>query len=338
MSHDQDRQQRAPGSDGGTRSEPRHLRTSADLDAEEITAILELAGALRDERRRAVADGRPIERDELAGRTVALVFEKPSTRTRVSFQVAVTELGGSALPLSASELQLGRGETIADTAAVLSRYVHGIVLRTFGQERLDELADHASVPVVNALSDLDHPCQALADLRTLLDEFGRLDGLVLTYVGDGNNVAHALLLMGATMGLDVRVAHPDGFAPDAAVVAEATRRAGASGGRVTVTTDVVAAASGADALYTDVWVSMGQEGAEDRHAAFEPYRLDARLLEVAAPHAIVLHCLPAHRGEEISAEVIDGPSSRVLDQAENRLHVQKALLIELCGRRPGGLG
>lgn len=315
---------------------PRHVRTSADLDAATVTRVLELAGRLRDERRAAIAAGRPVLRDELAGRTIALVFEKPSTRTRVSFQVAVTELGGSALPLSSSELQLGRGETIADTAAVLSRYVHAIVLRTFGQDRLDELADAASVPVINALSDLDHPCQALADLRTLLDEFGRLEGVALAYVGDGNNVAHALLVLGATMGLDVRIAHPEGHGPDVAVVIEAERRAGASGGRVLVTTDVLAAVTGADALYTDVWVSMGQDDAPGRNEAFAPYRLDEALLAHAAEHAIVLHCLPAHRGEEISAGAIDGPASRVFDQAENRLHVQKALLIERCTGKGGG--
>ncbi|MEY3020532.1 MAG: ornithine carbamoyltransferase [Actinomycetota bacterium] len=315
---------------------PGHVRTSADLDRATIVRVLSLAGRLREERRQAIADGRPVVRDELAGRTVALVFEKPSTRTRVSFQVAVTELGGAALPLSSAELQLGRGETIADTAAVLSRYVHAIVLRTFGQERLDELADAASVPVINALSDLDHPCQALADLLTLQDEFGRLQGVALAYVGDGNNVAHALLVMGATMGLDVRVAHPEGHAPDPAIVAEAARRAEAAGGRVSVTTDVDAAVEGADALYTDVWVSMGQEDAPDRREAFVPYRLDEALLARAAEHAIVLHCLPAHRGEEISGGAIDGPSSRVFDQAENRLHVQKALLVERCAVRPAG--
>ena len=315
---------------------PRHVRTSADLDAATIGRILDLAGELRDERRAALAAGWPIRRHELDGRTVALVFEKPSTRTRVSFEVAVTELGGSALPLSSAELQLGRGETVADTAAVLSRYVHAIVLRTFGQHRLDELAAHASVPVINALSDLDHPCQALADLRTLLDEFGRLEGLTLAYVGDGNNVAHALLVVGATMGLDVRVAHPEGFAPDPGIVAEAERRATGSGGRVTVTTEVTTAVDGADALYTDVWVSMGQEDGPGRHEAFAPYRLDEALLARASEHAIVLHCLPAHRGEEISAGAIDGPASRVFDQAENRLHVQKALLIERCGDVPGG--
>lgn len=319
------------GGAGGSVGAPAHLRTTADLDAAGIAEVLELAARLRDERRAHLAAGTSPQRAELAGRTIALVFEKPSTRTRVSFQVAVTELGGAPLPLAPSELQLGRGETVADTAAVLSRYVHGIVLRTFGQERLDELARHASVPVINALTDLDHPCQALADLLTLRDEFGRLDGLTLTYVGDGNNVAHALLVAGATMGLEVRVAHPEGHAPDVGVVAEAERRARTSGGRVVVTTDPRAAAEGADAVYTDVWVSMGQEGREDPAERFAPYRIDAALMALAAPRAIALHCLPAHRGEEITADVLDGPTSRVLDQAENRLHAQKALLALRCG-------
>lgn len=317
----------ATGSDA---ARPRHLVSSADLDAATTLALLDHAVALRDERRDRTARGVAIPRGDLGGRTVALVFEKPSTRTRVSFEVAVTELGGAALPLSAAELQLGRGESVADTGAVLSRYVHGIVVRTFGQDRLEELAASSTVPVVNALTDLEHPCQALADLLTVRDEFGTLTGRRLAYVGDGNNVAHSLLIAGATVGLDVAVAHPPGYDPDPAVVALAQERARAAGSTVLVTEDPRAAVDGADALYTDVWTSMGQEEeAQERRRAFADHVLDAALLARAAPHAIVLHCLPAHRGEEIAAEVLDGPASRVLDQAENRLHVQKAVLAYL---------
>ncbi len=302
---------------------PRHYRRVEDLSADGLVAVLDLADELKAAR---AAGGR----DDLAGRTVAMVFEKPSTRTRVSFQVAVTELGGSPLALSSAELQLGRGETIADTAAVLSRYVHALVVRTFGQDRIDELAKNATIPVVNALTDLEHPCQALADLQTVREQLGGFAGRTLTYVGDGNNVAHSLLLAGAMVGLSVRIAHPDGFAPDAGIVERAKELAAASGAQVVLTTDPVAGVSGADAVYTDVWASMGQEDqAEQRLAVFEPFRVTPELFAHAAEDAVFLHCLPAHRGEEVSAEVIDGPRSVVWDQAENRMHTQKALLVEL---------
>ena len=307
---------------------PPHFLRADDLDAEQLTDLLNLADQVKAARG---TDGPAAYADALAGRTVALVFEKPSTRTRVSFQVAVTELGGDPLPLSSAELQLGRGETIADTGAVLTRYVHGVVVRTFGQDRLDELAAAAGVPVVNALTDLEHPCQALADLQTLREaRGGSLTGAVLTYVGDGNNVAHSLLLAGALAGVEVRVAHPEGYAPDAAVVARARELAASAGTEVVVTTDAVAAVSGAHAVYTDVWASMGQEAEADaRLQVFQPYQVTSELFGHAAEDAIFLHCLPAHRGEEVTAEVIDGPASRVWDQAENRLHAQKAVLLRL---------
>jgi len=301
-----------------------------DVDGEQLLALLDLADELEDDRAARIASDSSLVRRELRGRTVAMIFEKPSTRTRVSFQVGVSELGGHPLALSSSELQLGRGETVADTGAVLSRYVHAIVVRTFAQARLDELAEGADVPVVNALTDEEHPCQALADLQTVRQVFGGFDGRTLTYVGDGNNVAHSLLLAGAKVGLSVRVAHPEGYAPDAAVLARARQIATGTGAEASATTDATAAVTGADVVYTDVWASMGQEGeAEARLRAFEPYRVTPELFAHAADGAVFLHCLPAHRGEEVSAEVIDGPASRVFDQAENRLHAQKALLASL---------
>ena len=315
----------------------RSLISTTDLAPQEILLLLDDAAALR-EQRNAVVDGSRVDAT-LRGRTVALIFEKPSTRTRVSFEVGVAELGGTPLALSSSDLQLGRGETVADTGAVLARFVQAIVIRTFGQSRLEELAAASGLPVINALTDEEHPCQAFADLLTIRDEFGSFAGRVLTYVGDGNNVAHSLLLAGAAVGLGVRIAHPEGYAPDPGIVARAGALAQAHGSEVTVTTDAAAAASGAHVLYTDVWASMGQEDeSEARAAVFAPYALDARLVGLAAPDAIVLHCLPAHRGEEITAEVIDGPRSRVFDQAENRLHAQKAVLAHLVGGvAPGGI-
>ena len=304
----------------------RHYLTVDDLSGEELLAVLDRADALAAQRRQGLRRWS----DALAGRTVALLFEKPSTRTRVSFEVAVAELGGHPLPLSSSELQLGRGETIADTARVLSGYVHAVVLRTFGQERLTELATHADVPVVNALSDHEHPCQALADLQTVRAHLGGLEGRRLAYLGDGNNVAHSLLIAGALTGLSVSVATPAGYEPSGEVLDRARPLAAATGAELELTDDPAAAADGADALYTDVWASMGQEAEEvDRAAVFAPYRLDAEQLARAADHAVVLHCLPAHRGEEITDEVIDGPQSVVWEQAANRLHTQKALLLEL---------
>ena len=315
----------------------RSLISTTDLVPDEIALLLHDAAALRSARADLVS-GMNVD-TTLRGRTVALVFEKPSTRTRVSFEVGVAELGGTPLALSSADLQLGRGETVADTGAVLGRFVQAIVIRTFAQSRLEELASNSGVPVINALTDEEHPCQALADLLTVRDAFGGFEGRVLTYVGDGNNVAHSLLLAGAAVGLGIRVAHPDGYAPDPGVVARATTLASAHGSEITVTTDPRAAAEGAHALYTDVWASMGQEAeSAERARVFAPFALGADLVGLGADDAIVLHCLPAHRGEEIAAEVIDGPRSRVFDQAENRLHAQKAVLAMLVGgSAPGSI-
>lgn len=296
-----------------------------DVTAEELEHLLQLAAKVKD----APAD----YAESLAGTSVALIFEKPSTRTRVSFEVAVASMGGHPLALSSADLQLGRGETIEDTGRVLSRYVDAIVLRTFGQEKLEALAPAAAVPVVNALSDYEHPCQALADLLTIREHKGELQGRSLTYLGDGNNVAHSLLLGGAKTGMRVRVATPPGYEPIPQVVARSRELAADAGGSVEITNDPLTAAQEADALYTDVWASMGQEGEQaERALVFTPYRLDHEKVDVAADDAIVLHCLPAHRGEEITDDVIDGPRSVVWDQAENRLHTQKALLLRLLGR------
>ena len=300
----------------------RHFLSIDDLDQGELTAVLDLAARLKD-------DPGPSS-GALAGKAVALIFEKPSTRTRVSFEVGIALMGGHPLSLSSNELQLGRGETIEDTGRVLSRFVHAIVLRTFGQIRLELMSGAATVPVVNALSDYEHPCQALADLLTIREQRGELAGVTLAYLGDGNNVAHSLLLGGAKLGMHVRVATPPGFEPIPQVVARAENLAGQTGGSVTITHDATAAVKESDVLYTDVWASMGQEEeAAERALVFAPYRLDRDKVEAAAEDAIVMHCLPAHRGEEITGEVIDGPQSVVWDQAENRLHAQKALLLHL---------
>jgi ornithine carbamoyltransferase len=293
-----------------------------DLSREELRHVLELAAKIKSE---------PGDfMDRFRGKNIGLIFEKPSTRTRVSFEVAVEQMGGHAVVLSSSDLQLGRGETIDDTGRVLSRYVDAIVLRTFEQERLEILAAAADVPVVNSLSDFEHPCQALADLLTIRERLGGPDGRILTYLGDGNNVAHSLLLAGAKEAMTVRVATPPGFEPIPQVVQRAEEIAAETGGAVEVTNDALAAATGADVLYTDVWASMGQEAESDeRMLVFPAYQVNEALLDVAAGDAIVMHCLPAHRGQEITAGAIDGPRSVVWDQAENRLHSQKALLLYL---------
>jgi ornithine carbamoyltransferase len=305
----------------------RHFRRDDDLSPTELVQVLDLADELKKDR---------FARRTLSGpRAVALLFDKPSTRTRVSFSIGVAELGGYPLVIDAQTSQLGRGETIEDTARVLDRQCAAIVWRTAGQERLDAMAAASSVPVVNALTDLFHPCQVLADLMTVRERHGRLAGLTLTYLGDGsNNMAHSYLLGGANAGLHVRVGTPERYLPHPEVLAQARDLAAATGGSVTVTTDAAAAAEGADVLATDTWISMGQEGeAHDRARAFEPYAVDARALGLAAPDAIVLHCLPAYRGREIAADVLDGPASAVWDEAENRLHAQKALLVKLLGEQ-----
>jgi ornithine carbamoyltransferase len=302
----------------------RHYLSVDDLATNELGEVLDLAGALKREP--------SAHAEALRGRSVALIFEKPSTRTRVSFEVGVVELGAHPVVLSASELQLGRGETIQDTGRVLSRYVDAVVLRTFEQERLEILSTTSTVPIVNALSDFEHPCQALADLLTLREHLGDLPGRAIAYLGDGNNVAHSLLLAGTKSGMTVRVATPPGFEPIPQVVHRAEEIAAETGGGVEVTHDPEEAATGAHALYTDVWTSMGQDlEADERALVFPSYQLSQKLVDRADPDVVVLHCLPAHRGQEITDEVIDGPRSIVWDQAENRLHTQKALLLRLFG-------
>jgi ornithine carbamoyltransferase len=296
----------------------RHFLADDDLTPAEQSQVLDLAAELKAKR-----FGGPTP---LQGRSIAVVFEKPSTRTRLSFEVGIAELGAHPVIIDAGTTQLGRGETIEDTARVLSRYVSAIVIRTFGDDRIRDLAAASSVPVVNALTDGYHPCQILADLQTIRERKGRTQGLTLTYLGDGaNNMAHSYLLGGAMAGMNVRIGAPEGYLPDDDVV----RRARVHGTDIVVTTDAKEAAAGADVLCTDVWVSMGMEGEAERRRALTPYALDEAALALAAPDAVVLHCLPAHRGEEIAAAVIDGPHSAVWDEAENRLHAQKALLAWL---------
>jgi ornithine carbamoyltransferase len=298
----------------------RHFLSSDDLTPAEQAELVRCAA----ERKR----NRGRHPRTLEGRTVALIFEKPSTRTRISFETAVVELGAHPVVLRGDELQLGRGETLEDTARVLGRYVHAVVVRTFGQDRLAALAAASSIPVVNGLSDHEHPCQALADVLTIREHFPAVGDVVLTYLGDGNNVCHSLLLAGGKAGFaEVRVASPEGYEPDPAVVARAAEIGAETGTAIRVLPDPSEACKGATVLSTDVWASMGREDERVlRLKAFAGYELTADRLAEAAPGAIVMHCLPAHRGEEIAADVIDGPASVVWDQAENRLHVQKALL------------
>ena len=301
----------------------RHLLRDDQLSPDEQRAVLDLADAMK-------AD--PFGSRPLAGpRSVAVLFDKASTRTRVSFEVGIAQLGGHPVIIDARSSQLGRGETIADTARVLSRFVDAIVWRTGDQSRIEELAAAATVPVVNALTDQFHPCQVLADLQTVRERFGRLTGLTLAYFGDGaNNMAHSLLLGGTTAGMHVRVCAPAGFTPDPGYLQDAKNRAAETGGSAELVADPHAAADGADVLVTDTWVSMGQEAdGLDRTAPFRPLQVNTALLARAAGNAIVLHCLPAHRGDEITDEVLDGPASAVWDEAENRLHAQKALLTWL---------
>ena len=305
---------------------PRHFLRDDDLSPAEQAEVLDLAAAMKADR----FGYRP-----LAGpRTVAVLFDKPSTRTRISFSVGIAELGGHPLLVDAQTSQLGRGEPVADTARVLSRQVAAIVWRTFGQDRVAEMASAAAVPVINGLTDAFHPCQVLADLQTIREAHGRLAGLTLTFLGDGSsNMAHSYLLGGATAGMRVRIAAPGGYRPDPAVFTDARAMAGRTGGAVEVTSDAKAACTDADVLATDVWTSMGQEGEEaGRSALLRPYQLDEEKLGLAGSGCVVLHCLPAHRGEEITAAAIDGPRSVVWDEAENRLHAQKALLAWLLER------
>lgn len=310
-----------------------HFLSVADATADDLAAILDTAARMKRDRVAALGAGRsPVTPQVLDGRSVALVFEKPSLRTRASFEVGVHELGGKALPMWNTEINLGGRESVTDVALVLARYVQAIVIRTFAHDNLVAMAEVADVPIVNSLSDHEHPCQALADLQTVQEVFGDLAGRSLAYVGDGNNVAHSLMLGGALAGMDVRIVHPEGYAPDADVLAAANQRAVGSA-RVVATTDVAEGVGGADVVYTDVWASMGQEAeAQARARAFDGFMVTDDMMALADADAIFLHCLPAHRGEEVAASVIDGPRSHVFAQAENRLHAQKALLAHLLGR------
>ena len=307
---------------------PRHFLRDDDLSPAGQAEVLDLADAMKKDR----LGYRP-----LAGpRTVAVLFDKPSTRTRISFSVGIAELGGMPLVIDAQSSQLSRGEPVADTARVLSRQVAAIVWRTFGQDRIEQMAAASAVPVVNALTDSFHPCQVLADLQTIRAVHGTLAGLTLAFLGDGaSNMAHSYLLGGATAGMNVRIAGPSGYQPDPAVLVAAAAIAARTGGSTAVLDDARAAAAGADVLATDVWTSMGQEDQRTgRMTALAPFGLNEEKLSLGTAGCVVLHCLPAHRGEEISAGVIDGPQSVVWDQAENRLHAQKALLAWLLEDRP----
>jgi ornithine carbamoyltransferase len=304
----------------------RHFRTIHDLSAKELLACLELAARCK----RQPATGR----GALAGQVLALVFQKPSIRTRVSFEVAIASLGGASTYLAPEDIQLDTREPIKDVARTLSRYVQGIIVRTFRHEQVEEFARYASVPVINGLSDQHHPCQALADLQTMRERFGRVDGLTVAYVGDGNNVLHSLAQAAAVLGMRLRVATPDGYRPDPAIWEEASARAAAHRGLLSWTRDPAQAVHDADVIYTDVWTSMGQEAErEQRTAAFRAFQINGALLARAKRRCLVMHCLPAHRGEEITDEVVEGPQSVVFDQAENRLHAQKALLLMLLSKR-----
>jgi ornithine carbamoyltransferase len=304
--------------------EPKHLISIRDLTAQDVAEIFRLAADIK-----ASPDK---YRSALNGKTLAMLFQKPSTRTRVSFQVAIFQLGGLGLQLRFEDLQLGRGETIADTARALSRYVDGIVARTAAHADLVELSRHASVPVINGLTDLLHPCQALTDYFTLTEKKGSLQGKKIAYVGDGNNMCHSLLYGATRVGMDIAVASPAGYEPKPIIVKSANREASSAGVTVVLTQDPVAAVQGSDAVYTDTWVSMGQEAeAATRQQALVGYRVTNELMSKAKADALFMHCLPAHRESEVAAEVIDGPKSAVWEQAENRLHVQKSILYLLMG-------
>jgi ornithine carbamoyltransferase len=302
-----------------------HFLSLKDWSLEEIELLFELAAAMK-----ANPEGYS---SSLAGKSLAMIFQKPSTRTRVSFEVGMFQLGGQALFLGANDIQLHRGETIADTARVLSRYVHGIMARVFAHQDVLDLARHGSVPVINGLSDLLHPCQALADYFTLRERRGDLAGLRIAYVGDGNNVAHELMFGAVKLGMHFSIGCPAGYEPNPLIYKSAVRDADTLGSPLPeVTSDPLEAVAGADVVYTDVWTSMGQEKeSKKRLADFQGFQVTPEMMAVAGPMAVFMHCLPAHRGEEVAADVIDGPQSVVLDEAENRLHVQKAVLVTLMG-------
>ena len=305
----------------------RDLLSVADLSRSEVDDLFERTAQLKAE----FLTQRRHARPALAGRTLAMLFQKPSLRTRVTFEAGAAQLGGHAIYLT-NDVVLGARESVRDVARNLDRFVDAIVVRTGPHEVAVELAAQASIPVINGLTLREHPCQALADLFTIRERLGGFEGVVLAFVGDGNNVYHSLALLGATLGIEVRLAHPAGYAPNPRIVERAEALAAASGGRIVFSDDPAAVVRGASVVYTDAWTSMGQEAeAEERRDAFAGFQVNAELLAVAGPRAIVMHCLPAHRGEEITSEVMDGPQSVIFDQSENRLHVQKALLVELIG-------
>ncbi len=302
------------------------LLSIRDLTASEIDGLFDLAADLKAQQRKGIAH--PL----LTGKTLAMIFEKPSLRTRVTFEVGMAQLDGRAIYLAPTDIQLGKRETVKDVAKNLERWVDGIMARTFTHQTVEQLARHAAIPVINGLSDLTHPCQILADLFTIREKRGPLRGVKVAYIGDGNNVCHSWLYGAAKTAIDLNVACPKGYEPDAGVVAFARQEAEVSGGRITLLDDARAAAAGADVLYTDVWTSMGQESeAAKRRRDFQGFQVNAALIGLAKPDVLIMHCLPAHRGEEITDEVRDGPHSIVYDEAENRLHVQKAILAKLLG-------
>ena len=310
----------------------RDLLSVADLSRSEVEGLFDLAAALKAEFRAAHRHAQP----GLAGRTLAMLFQKPSLRTRVTFEAGTAQLGGHAIYLT-NDVVLGARESVRDVARNLERFVDAIVVRTGPHEVAVELAAQASIPVINGLTLREHPCQALADLFTIREHFGSFDGVVLAFVGDGNNVYHSLALLGATLGIEVRLAHPAGYAPNPRIVERAQALAVEHGGRIVFARDPAEVVAGASVVYTDAWTSMGQEAeTEERRDAFGAYQVNAALLAVAGPDAIVMHCLPAHRGEEITSDVMDGPQSVIFEQSENRLHVQKALLVELIGAADAG--
>lgn len=298
------------------------------VPTDELTGLLRLAADLKRQQRRGI-----VQR-HLQGKMLGLLFQKPSTRTRVSFEAGMNQLGGQAMVLPMADIQLSRGESVADTARVLSRYLDGLVIRTFDHAIVEEWAREATIPVINGLTDLSHPCQALSDLLTIQEKKRRLQGVKIAYVGDGNNVTNSLIEASAKMGMAIAVGCPAGYLPDQHIVDRARMEAQRSGGTVEIHQDPHVAVKDADVVYTDVWISMGREREQARRLkTLAPYQLNERLLKRAKPDAIVMHCLPAHRGEEITAAVLDGPQSVILDQAENRLHVQKAVLVRLLARQ-----
>ncbi len=300
-----------------------HLLTLEELSSKELFKLLDLAAQIKNK------PGK--YKKALKGQTLGMIFEKSSTRTRVSFEVGMFQLGGHALYLNGNDIQLGRGETIQDTAKVLSRFVQGIMIRTFAHATVEALVKHATIPVINGLTDNHHPCQILADLQTLQDHYGNLKGLQVVFVGDGNNVAHSLMIGAAMTGMHFRLVCPKGYEPDAAILKRAQKEGVKNGSRIEVTQKVEGSVKNADAVYTDVWTSMGQEAEKAKRLNdFKGYQVNERLM-AESPKAVFLHCLPAHRGEEVSAGVMDGKRSLVWDEAENRLHAQKALLVTLMG-------